>query len=495
MIGIAPYEMDRMLRAARRFHFAAAQDTHPVVAFLHNSYSVAIMDMLRELATDDEVLRATGTDSRAMRGEMLALQDRLQATGERMAKQSGLAGLGQAAVPFPSAAPNIPMSSTNRLLALPAALVFYRDLEELKQPQNIAMSAEGPYPANWMPPQSQCPWPWDVKKVIWTKSDPYKAAFAAYMGGASVQSAFDPLIGYACTGGVPINESSWITIPPFPGAPAWWHYNWWAYAFRCVVAQPTTEESKALARVALYSRNNAYSGPNGTLNLYAETGIPYPNEIFPPGHLGAEANPPPFSDYAPYLENLATLQSAVESYPWPGPRMFFWKAWMESNSAGANELVLRKGDPRPSADWFRTLITLGIIEHWAKIADRVNAMAKSFEREEKRELAMKMYAIAVVGVVAAIFTGGIALAAISTALTGLSAVEKQQAAKQMADFAASFEKDQPAFAAEVRRVMAELGLDKVTAAPEAAGAGAPAGGAAQLALPIALAVLAFMGKG
>lgn len=78
-LGLVENEIERMVRAIKRYHFATKQDQHPAVRFLHNAYAVGIMDVLRDLATDNEIRRATGTDMRALRKEILAEQDRLAA--------------------------------------------------------------------------------------------------------------------------------------------------------------------------------------------------------------------------------------------------------------------------------------------------------------------------------------------------------------------------------------------------------------------------------
>lgn len=89
-MGLLPEEAGRMMRAVRRFHFATKQDSHPVVAFLHNAYSVAIMDILRDLATDDEIRRMTGEDMPKLRREVLGEQDKLQKKAEDLARKFGI---------------------------------------------------------------------------------------------------------------------------------------------------------------------------------------------------------------------------------------------------------------------------------------------------------------------------------------------------------------------------------------------------------------------
>ena len=77
-LGLTDPEVNQMMRAVNRYHYAAQQDLNPIVGFLHNSYSVAIMDQLRDLATDEEIDAATGGSIRDLRVEILAIQDGLQ---------------------------------------------------------------------------------------------------------------------------------------------------------------------------------------------------------------------------------------------------------------------------------------------------------------------------------------------------------------------------------------------------------------------------------
>lgn len=94
-LGLLPNEIERMTRAAQRYHFASLQDRHPIIGFLHNAYAVAIMDVLRDLATDEEIERETGLKMRSFRSEVHAEQDRLQRLGIELAqalKSRGLAG-------------------------------------------------------------------------------------------------------------------------------------------------------------------------------------------------------------------------------------------------------------------------------------------------------------------------------------------------------------------------------------------------------------------
>jgi hypothetical protein len=89
-LGLKDDEIGTMLRQARRYHVASLQDANPAIAFLHNAYSVGIMDMLRDMATDDEIRAATDVDARALRKEILKVQDDLEGKTMKVIESIGL---------------------------------------------------------------------------------------------------------------------------------------------------------------------------------------------------------------------------------------------------------------------------------------------------------------------------------------------------------------------------------------------------------------------
>jgi len=89
-LGLDGREMGLMLRQARRYHLASLQDENPAIAFLHNAYAVGIMDMLRDLAADAEIARATGADARRLRQEILRVQDELESKTMKVMESIGL---------------------------------------------------------------------------------------------------------------------------------------------------------------------------------------------------------------------------------------------------------------------------------------------------------------------------------------------------------------------------------------------------------------------
>jgi len=71
--------MTRMGRQVQRWTRAATQDADPGVKFLHASYAIGVLDMLRQLAADDEIRERTGIHVLALQDALAALQDQAQA--------------------------------------------------------------------------------------------------------------------------------------------------------------------------------------------------------------------------------------------------------------------------------------------------------------------------------------------------------------------------------------------------------------------------------
>jgi len=67
--------IERMMRAIQRFHYASAQDANPIIAARHNGYAIALIGVLRDLASDEEIKKATGEDARLLHREIMAVQD------------------------------------------------------------------------------------------------------------------------------------------------------------------------------------------------------------------------------------------------------------------------------------------------------------------------------------------------------------------------------------------------------------------------------------
>lgn len=68
-----------MIRQTERWLTAARQDLDPGVRFLHASYGIGVVDILRQVARDDEIRVATGADVLSLLEELGREQDLAQA--------------------------------------------------------------------------------------------------------------------------------------------------------------------------------------------------------------------------------------------------------------------------------------------------------------------------------------------------------------------------------------------------------------------------------
>jgi len=74
-----PEALERIGRQVKRWTHAAVQDADPGVKFLHASYALGVLDMLRQLAPDDEILAVTGIRTLGLQEALGELQDQAQA--------------------------------------------------------------------------------------------------------------------------------------------------------------------------------------------------------------------------------------------------------------------------------------------------------------------------------------------------------------------------------------------------------------------------------
>lgn len=94
-LGLTPFEIGELYRSAARYQFAATQDKHPAVAFLHNSYAVAILDKLRDLASDQQVQMTIRENPAILRAEARGFQDKMEKTVRELSRRAGLGELGE----------------------------------------------------------------------------------------------------------------------------------------------------------------------------------------------------------------------------------------------------------------------------------------------------------------------------------------------------------------------------------------------------------------
>jgi hypothetical protein len=90
----SPAALHAQVRQIARWLRAARQDRDPGIRFLHASYAVANLDMLRQLASDAETAAATGADPVRLHAEASALQDEAQRALEAGGRSLMYVGLG-----------------------------------------------------------------------------------------------------------------------------------------------------------------------------------------------------------------------------------------------------------------------------------------------------------------------------------------------------------------------------------------------------------------
>lgn len=64
-----------LVRQAARWSTAANQDKSPIIAILHANYGAGYLWALKDIATDNEIEKATGIDVLKFRDEIIKVQD------------------------------------------------------------------------------------------------------------------------------------------------------------------------------------------------------------------------------------------------------------------------------------------------------------------------------------------------------------------------------------------------------------------------------------
>jgi len=63
------------VRQIKRWLYAAEQDKDPYVKYLHATYAVGDIDLLREMASDMEIMKSTNVDLLNIRAKAIRIQD------------------------------------------------------------------------------------------------------------------------------------------------------------------------------------------------------------------------------------------------------------------------------------------------------------------------------------------------------------------------------------------------------------------------------------
>ena len=78
MFYVSNESLKQAVRQIERWIYAAGQDRHPAISILHANYAVGDLDMLRQMVSDDEVIKATGKNPLTLLVEATRLQDLAQ---------------------------------------------------------------------------------------------------------------------------------------------------------------------------------------------------------------------------------------------------------------------------------------------------------------------------------------------------------------------------------------------------------------------------------
>jgi len=78
MFYVSEESIKQAVRQIERWIYASKQDEHPGIAVLHANYAVGDLDMLRQMVSDEVVIRATGKNPFTLLAQATALQDEAQ---------------------------------------------------------------------------------------------------------------------------------------------------------------------------------------------------------------------------------------------------------------------------------------------------------------------------------------------------------------------------------------------------------------------------------
>lgn len=65
-----------LLRQTARWSVAAMQDKNPLIAVLHANYGTGYLGALRDIATDGQIMEASGVDIRQFSKKIIAIQEK-----------------------------------------------------------------------------------------------------------------------------------------------------------------------------------------------------------------------------------------------------------------------------------------------------------------------------------------------------------------------------------------------------------------------------------
>lgn len=150
--------------------------------------------------------------------------------------------------------------------------------------------------------------------------------------------------------------------------------------------------------------------------------------------------------------NLGTALGILENYPWPGPSYQFAQAFREF--LGAPLLSYCDTPARISEEEMRAWVMFALLEKFDEVTDRVEALVQKKVRKKQRLAMVRGAALAVVGLAVGFMLSGAALAAAKLGMRQLDAQVKKDLKGSLKSIAGEFADGEPAFAAELNRVVA-----------------------------------------
>lgn len=151
------------------------------------------------------------------------------------------------------------------------------------------------------------------------------------------------------------------------------------------------------------------------------------------------------------VHNAKTVTDVLTNYPFPPPIDLFAAQFWFTMQADMAEIARAPGivDPEVVRYW----TTMAVLVGYSAMVDRIQAELKAKGKRDRRQAMMKIIGLAIVSIVAFFLLPAVIVAvasAIKTAAqTYIDAQKRRKAAQDMADTAKLFEKDAPAFSAEV----------------------------------------------
>lgn len=193
-------------------------------------------------------------------------------------------------------------------------------------------------------------------------------------------------------------------------------------------------------------------------NFFCETPNGYPDIVYwggkgnYAGWFGIDGNQA-WGNIKLQVKNAITIMSVIASYPFPPPidqyQAQFWVTAMPDI-----QKLINIGSP-VDPDAVRYWVTLSVVANYSAMVDRIQADLKRAAKKAKRKAMMAAIGLAIASIVAAFILPAViaaAVAVIKTVVqTEIDIQKRKEAAKQMADTAKLFEKDAPAFSAEVTK--------------------------------------------